>query len=106
MCTCICSLCSIACALYAHFGPGKFPANWDSVYYCVVAYVVLTVVLNIFCFFKEGDSFLITHPKLVGGNGQGALSQQILRLLGWIIRSALFRGGCMRSTMLVSNQLT
>jgi hypothetical protein len=55
-------VCSIACALLAHFGPGKFPANWSAVLACVVAYLVITAVLNVFCYVKEGDSFLITHP--------------------------------------------
>eukprot|EP00879_Flechtneria_rotunda_P002281 GHRR01002473.1.p1 GENE.GHRR01002473.1~~GHRR01002473.1.p1 ORF type:complete len:208 (+),score=50.88 GHRR01002473.1:447-1070(+) len=54
---------AIAVAIYSHFGPGKFPANWGMVFYCVVAYVLLNVVLMIFCAIKEGDSFLITHPK-------------------------------------------
>jgi hypothetical protein len=52
-------------AIYSHFGPGKFPANWNTVLYCVVAYCVLNLVLVIFCNIKEGDSFLITHPKPV-----------------------------------------
>lgn len=54
---------SIACALYAHFGPGKFPANWSTVAACVLAYSLLTAVLGVFSHFREGDSFLITLPK-------------------------------------------
>uniref|UniRef100_A0A383W038 Signal peptidase complex subunit 2 n=1 Tax=Tetradesmus obliquus TaxID=3088 RepID=A0A383W038_TETOB len=56
-------LIAIAVAIYSHFGPGKFPANWSAVVYCVAAYCVLNLVLIIFCNIKEGDSFLITHPK-------------------------------------------
>jgi hypothetical protein len=52
-------------ALLSHFGPGKFPANWRMVAYCVLGYLLLNAVLAIFCAIKEGDSFLTTHPKLV-----------------------------------------
>lgn len=52
-------------AIYSHFGPGKFPANWNMVFYCVVTYIVLNIVLTIFSTIKEGDSFLVTHPKAV-----------------------------------------
>jgi hypothetical protein len=54
---------SIACALYAHFGPGKFPGNASTVAACVCAYALLTAVLGVFSHFREGDSFLITLPK-------------------------------------------
>eukprot|EP00882_Tetradesmus_deserticola_P010925 GHRQ01011552.1.p1 GENE.GHRQ01011552.1~~GHRQ01011552.1.p1 ORF type:complete len:204 (+),score=77.20 GHRQ01011552.1:415-1026(+) len=57
-------LIAIVVAVYSHFGPGKFPANWNTVLYCVAAYCVLNLVLLIFCNIKEGDSFLTTHPKL------------------------------------------
>jgi signal peptidase complex subunit 2 len=60
--------CSIVVAIYSHFGPGKFPANWSMVLYCVVAYCVLNLVLIVFCTIKEGDSFLITHPKPVSSS--------------------------------------
>jgi hypothetical protein len=53
--------------VFSHFGPGKFPANWDTVFYCVAAYLVTNFVLYIFCQIKERDSFLITQPKPVGG---------------------------------------
>jgi hypothetical protein len=55
----------IAFALYAQFGPGKFPSNWWAVFYCVVCYVFVTLILNVFCYVKEGDAFLITHKKPV-----------------------------------------
>eukprot|EP00775_Hariotina_reticulata_P008654 gene8654-8835_t len=54
---------AILVALYSHFGPGKFPATWHTVLYCVIIYVALNVVLTIFSHVKEGDSFLVTHPK-------------------------------------------
>lgn len=57
--------CRIVVAVYSHFGPGKFPANWNMVFYCVVIYVVINIVLAIFSNIKEGDSFLVTHPKAV-----------------------------------------
>jgi signal peptidase complex subunit 2 len=57
----------VGLALYAQFGPGKFPANYSSTLYCVVGYCVVSVVLSIFSYFKEGDSFMITHPKPVRG---------------------------------------
>eukprot|EP00882_Tetradesmus_deserticola_P012961 GHRQ01013740.1.p1 GENE.GHRQ01013740.1~~GHRQ01013740.1.p1 ORF type:complete len:165 (+),score=60.79 GHRQ01013740.1:415-909(+) len=63
-------LIAIVVAVYSHFGPGKFPANWNTVLYCVAAYCVLNLVLLIFCNIKEGDSFLTTHPKLVRVGGQ------------------------------------
>ncbi|KAF8071279.1 signal peptidase complex subunit 2 [Scenedesmus sp. PABB004] len=56
-------LAAIGVAALSHFGPGKFPANWGMVFYCVAAYVVINGVLQIFCHIKEGDSFLVTHPK-------------------------------------------
>jgi hypothetical protein len=55
-------------AIYSHFGPGKFPANWNTVLYCVAAYCVLNLVLLIFCNIKEGDSILTTHPKPVSSS--------------------------------------
>jgi hypothetical protein len=58
---------SILVALYSHFGPGKFPATWHTVLYCVIIYVGLNAVLMIFSHIKEGDSFLTTHPKAVSG---------------------------------------
>lgn len=58
---------SVAVAVYSHFGPGKFPANWWTVAFCVATYVVINVVLVIFSSIKEGDSFLVTHPKPVRG---------------------------------------
>lgn len=57
--------------MYSHFGPGKFPANWWTVFSCVVVYCVINLVLTIFGHIKEGSSFLITHPKLVRRNGPG-----------------------------------
>lgn len=56
-------LIAIAVAVYSHFGPGKFPANWNTVFYCVAIYIVINIVLAIFSNIKEGDSFLVTHPK-------------------------------------------
>lgn len=58
-------VCSIGVAVYSHFGPGKFPANWNTVFHCVLVYVVINIVLAIFSNIKEGDSFLVTHPKVV-----------------------------------------
>lgn len=54
---------AIGLAALAHFAPGKFPDNWWTIFYSVVAYVLVTVVLNIFCSIKEGDSFLVTYPQ-------------------------------------------
>lgn len=51
------------CAMYAHFGPGKFPDNWNTVFYCVTGYIVINAILAIFCHFKEMESFLVTLPK-------------------------------------------
>jgi hypothetical protein len=51
--------------VYSHFGPGKFPDNWWTVFTCVVVYCVINLVLTIFGHIKEGSSFLITHPKPV-----------------------------------------
>jgi hypothetical protein len=57
--------CRVAVAVYSHFGPGKFPDNWWTVFSCVVVYCVVNIVLTIFGHIKEGKSFLITHPKPV-----------------------------------------
>jgi len=54
----------IACAVYSHFGVGKFPGSWYSILYCVIAYIVTNIILYVFCLVKEGDSFLVTQPKL------------------------------------------
>ncbi len=64
--------CRIFFALYAQFGPGKFPSTWYTVFYCVVCYIFVTLILNVFCYVKEGDAFLITHKKPVGGLLLGA----------------------------------
>jgi len=64
----VCRLCRISCALYAQFGAGKFPQNWWPVFYCVVAYVVLTIVLNVYSYQMEGDSFLVCKPRRVGAH--------------------------------------
>ncbi|GFR43923.1 hypothetical protein Agub_g5059 [Astrephomene gubernaculifera] len=55
-------LAAIGCALYAQFGPGKFPANWWAVFGCVVAYLVLTIAMNIYSWRMEADAFLVTRP--------------------------------------------
>ena len=52
-------------AVYSHFGPGKFPDNWWTVFTCVVIYCIINLVLTIFGHIKEGSSFLTTHPKPV-----------------------------------------
>jgi signal peptidase complex subunit 2 len=65
----------VAVALYSHFGPGKFPANWWTVAACVAAYVAINVVLMIFSAIKEGDSFLVTPPKPVSGAGVGGCTR-------------------------------
>lgn len=57
--------CRVAVAVYSHFGPGKFPDNWWTVFTCVVIYCIINLVLTIFGHIKEGSSFLITHPKPV-----------------------------------------
>lgn len=55
-------------ALFAQFGPGKFPANWWQVFFCVVAYVLLSCALNWYSSAYEGDAFLVTKPRRVSGN--------------------------------------
>jgi hypothetical protein len=45
----------------------KFPSNWYAVFYCVLCYIFVTLILNVFCYVKEGDAFLITHKKPVRG---------------------------------------
>ena len=56
----------IGLALYAQFGPGKFPANWWSVAFCVAAYSILTMVINTYSQRVEGDAYLICKPRKVG----------------------------------------
>jgi Microsomal signal peptidase 25 kDa subunit (SPC25) len=63
---CCFDLCSILVALYAQFGPGKFPKNWWAVFACVVSYVALTLFLNWFCQKYEGDAFLVTKVRTTG----------------------------------------
>lgn len=36
-------------------------------FYCVLCYIFVTLILNVFCYVKEGDAFLITHKKPVRG---------------------------------------
>jgi hypothetical protein len=69
----------VGVAIYSHFGPGKFPANWWTVFSCVVIYCVINLVLTIFGHIKEGSSFLITHPKLVS-RSKGVVC---LSVCGW-----------------------
>ena len=64
------SACRIACALYAQFGPGKFPGTWWTVLACVVLYIVLTVTMNWYSWKAEGESFLVTRPFKVGHGGR------------------------------------
>eukprot|EP00983_Pelagomonas_calceolata_P064910 1148353-Pelagomonas_calceolata.AAC.2 len=47
------------------FGPGKFPANWWSVAFCVLCYSALTMVINMYSQRKEGDAYLICKPRKV-----------------------------------------
>ena len=69
--------CSIALALYAQFGPGKFPGTWWIVFSCVAGYCVLTSLLHLYSWRCEGDAFVLTKPKVstarsghgVGGSG-------------------------------------
>ncbi|PNH12812.1 putative signal peptidase complex subunit 2 [Tetrabaena socialis] len=53
---------AISAALYAQFGPGKFPSTWWTVFGCVVAYLILTLAMNLFTSKMEGDAFLVTRP--------------------------------------------
>ncbi|KAG2498946.1 hypothetical protein HYH03_003136 [Edaphochlamys debaryana] len=55
-------LLAIGAAVFSHFGPGKFPANWWQVFACVVTYVVLTIAMNVYSMRVEGDAFLVTKP--------------------------------------------
>lgn len=55
-------LISIALALLAQFWPGKFHANWWIVFWCVVAYVVVTAILTLFCAMREGNAFMFAKP--------------------------------------------
>lgn len=55
---------SVLCAVYSHFGPGKFPDNWASVAACVALYAALNAVLAAFSYVRERDSFMQTLPKL------------------------------------------
>jgi hypothetical protein len=64
---------SVLAAVYSHFGPGKFPANWGTVAACVAVYCALNAILTAFCYVKERDSFLVTLPKLVRGSSSGFL---------------------------------
>ncbi|PNW75367.1 hypothetical protein CHLRE_12g524200v5 [Chlamydomonas reinhardtii] len=59
---------AIGSGLLAQFGPGKFPANWWMVFGCVVAYLVLTTLLNLYSWKVEGEAFLVTRP-FRGGKG-------------------------------------
>ncbi|EFJ45361.1 hypothetical protein VOLCADRAFT_105904 [Volvox carteri f. nagariensis] len=59
---------AMAIAAFSHFGPGKFPANWWMVFGCVVSYILLTFVMNIYSWKMEGDAFLVTKPFR---NGKG-----------------------------------
>ncbi|GAX84681.1 hypothetical protein CEUSTIGMA_g12102.t1 [Chlamydomonas eustigma] len=55
---------SICLALYAQFGPGKFPSTYWTVFACVVAYSVLTSLLYMYTWAVEGDSFVVLKaPK-------------------------------------------
>jgi hypothetical protein len=55
----------IGLALYAQFGPGKFPDNWWTVLMCVIGYLVATTALNVYCYLCEKDNFLICLPPQV-----------------------------------------
>lgn len=55
----------IGFALYAQFGPGKFPANWWSVAFCVASYSILTMVINLYSQRVEGDAYLVCKPRPV-----------------------------------------
>ena len=55
----------VALALYAQFGPGKFPANWWMVLYCVVAYTIISVFLHFYSLKFEGDAFALCLPRRV-----------------------------------------
>ncbi len=57
----------ILIALYAQFGPGKFPDTFSTVVGCVIAYSLVTFVLYYYVTRYEGDSFLITRPKVSEG---------------------------------------
>ncbi|GIL46783.1 hypothetical protein Vafri_3674 [Volvox africanus] len=61
-------LAAIACAIYSQYGPGKFPANWWMVFGCVMSYIVLTFVMNVYSWKMEADAFLVTKP-FRGGKG-------------------------------------
>ncbi|KAF5833179.1 signal peptidase complex subunit 2, partial [Dunaliella salina] len=62
-------LAAIAFALYAQFGPGKFPANWWSVAFCVLCYSALSMIINMYSQRKEGDAFLVCKPRKPGDQG-------------------------------------
>jgi len=62
-------ICRIGFALYAQFGPGKFPANWWSVAFCVVCYSALTMAINNYSQRVEGDAYLVCKPRKVGHLG-------------------------------------
>ena len=51
-------------AVYAQFGPGKFPATYWIVLGCVVSYCLLTWALAMYCWKFEGDAVVLTKPKV------------------------------------------
>ncbi|KXZ52744.1 hypothetical protein GPECTOR_8g136 [Gonium pectorale] len=53
---------AIGSALISQFGPGKFPGNWWMVFTCVVAYLILTLLMNLYSWKVEGEAFLVTRP--------------------------------------------
>ncbi|GBF93955.1 signal peptidase complex subunit 2-like [Raphidocelis subcapitata] len=55
---------AVLCAVYSHFGPGKFPDNWWTVATCVALYVAINAVLSAFSYARERDSFMVTQPKM------------------------------------------
>jgi len=69
---------AILFALYAQFGPGKFPANWWQVLVCVVCYVILTTILNYYVGKNEGDAHLVTRARR-GEQGSLRLSSRMDR---------------------------
>lgn len=62
----------IGLALYAQFGPGKFPANWWTIFWCIVTYIVLALGMNYYSWRMERDAFLVTRPFRVGLRGWGS----------------------------------
>eukprot|EP00898_Chlorokybus_atmophyticus_P004655 jgi/Chlat1/5190/Chrsp33S05162 len=50
-------------ALLAQFYPKKFPSNFNLLVICIVGYILCNCALQLFCYIREKDHILITHPN-------------------------------------------